>query len=145
MSAAWAWVVFGAAAAGALLVYHGWRRRPTPEQRERLRRLRVDAEGRLTAGTLIEVQGALVRYRYEVGGVEYTACQDLGPVRHRLPADLTGLSGHVTVKYLPENPANSIVASEDWCGLHRRDPAGRTPAINPPLDPSSPGEATSRP
>jgi hypothetical protein len=29
------------------------------------------------------------------------------------------------VKYLPRNPANSIVASENWCGLHRMAPADK--------------------
>jgi len=63
-----------------------------------------------------------------VGGMEYVACQDLRALAHLLPGELAGLSGHASVKYLPENPANSIVASERWCGLHRRDaPRGGRP------------------
>jgi len=95
-------------------------RRLTPEERERRRRLKVDAKGRMSDATLIEVRGPMVYYRYEVGGVEYVASQDLTGLLHLLPGELTGLSGHASVKYLPENPANSILVSENWCGLHRR-------------------------
>lgn len=103
-----------------------WRRlRPplTPDQLEQQRRRKVEAAGRMCNGTLIEVRGSLVCYRYQVGGVEYVASQDLSALAERAPAELAGLSGHVSVKYLPENPANSIVCSERWCGLHRRNAA----------------------
>lgn len=116
------WLGAGLALAGAALAWR-WRRRPlTAEERERRRRLRVEAHGRVTDGLLVEVRGPVVCYRYEVGGSEYVASQDLTPLLDRLPADLAGLSGHASVKYLADNPANSIVVSENWCGLHRRPP-----------------------
>ncbi|MGC8791979.1 MAG: hypothetical protein ACP5U2_01145 [Bryobacteraceae bacterium] len=105
-------------AAGAL-AWRRWRRPLGPEERERRRRLRIEAQGRLADATLIEFRGPVAYYRYQVGGSEYVASQDLTPLLDRLPAALAGLSGHASVKYLPRNPANSIVASENWCGLHR--------------------------
>lgn len=112
---------------GALWAWQRMRRQPNAEERERRRRLKVDAEGRMSDASLIEFRGPVVYYRYEVGGVEYVASQDLSALLHLLPADLAGLSGHASVKYLPDNPANSIVASEKWCGLHRRrEEAGST-------------------
>lgn len=107
--------------AGAL-VWRKWRRPLSADERERRRRLRVAAQGRLTDGFLVEIRGPIVYYRYQVGGSEYVTSQDLSPLLDRLPADLAGLSGHVSVRYLGDNPANSIVASENWCGLHRRLP-----------------------
>ncbi len=118
-------VALGGVAALGAAAYLAWRRlrsAPTAEQKEQRRRLTVEARGRISNATLVEVRGNLVNYRYQVGGVEYVASQDLSALAGLLPADLAGLSGHATVKYLPENPANSIVASERWCGLHRRAP-----------------------
>ncbi len=105
----------------AVLLWRKFGRRLSPEQQERLRRLLVDRQGRMSDATLIEVRDRVVYYRYQVGGMEYVASQDLKALAHLLPAELAGLSGHASVKYLPENPANSIVASERWCGLHRRE------------------------
>ncbi len=118
---AWLGAALGliAGAAGAL-AWRKWHRPLTAEERERRRRLRVEAQGRVTDGVLIEVRGPVVYYRYQVAGTEYVASQDLSPLLDRLPADLAGLSGHASVKYLADNPANSIVVSENWCGLHRR-------------------------
>ncbi|MCS7313843.1 MAG: hypothetical protein RMI94_00310 [Bryobacterales bacterium] len=115
------------AGVGGAVAWRKWRRPLTPEERERRRRLRVEAQGRVTDGVLVEVRGHVVYYRYHVGGTEYVASQDLSPLLDRLPADLAGLSGHASVKYLPDNPANSIVVSENWCGLHRRLEGPRRP------------------
>jgi len=124
---AWGAVLTGATALALLAVgaelFRRFRHPLTAAERERRRRLKVDAEGRMSDAALVEVRGTMVYYRYQVGGVEYTASQDLGPLVHLLPAQLTGLSGHASIKYLAENPANSIVASENWCGLHRRPDA----------------------
>lgn len=111
-------------------VWRRFRQPLAPAERERRRRLRVDAHGRMSDATLIEFRATVVCYRYEVGGAEYVASQDLSGINHLLPAELAGLSGHASVKYLPENPANSIVVSENWCGLHRR------PAPNLPETPA---------
>ena len=61
--------------------------------------------------------GETVYYSYSVRGVGYTAAQDVGPVRDLVPCALDRLIGPVSVKYLPANPANSIIICEDWSGL----------------------------
>ncbi len=94
----------------------------TPAQRERQRRLRINARGRTTGATLIDIREEAVHYSYSVRGLEYTASQDLTGLRDLLPGDLSSLTGHASVKYLPENPANSILVCEHWSGLHTRPP-----------------------
>jgi hypothetical protein len=119
-----AWLLPGVALGIALcavgwLAWRKWRRPLTAEERERRRRLQIEAEGRVCDGVLIEFRGPVVYYRYQVSGAEYLASQDLTGLLHDPPAHLTG---HASVKYLPENPANSIVLSEHWSGLHQIPP-----------------------
>lgn len=127
---AWAAVLLGATALGLVALgaelYGRFHRSLTPAQRERLRRLKVQAEGRVGDALITEVRGWVVYYHYRVGRIEYVASQDLSALSHLLAGQLTGMSGHASVKYLPANPANSIVASEGWCGLHKR------PELEPP-------------
>jgi hypothetical protein len=52
-----------------------------------------------------------------VNGVEYSATQDVSSILEHLPGPAAALAGPVTVKYIPGNPANSIVVSEEWSGL----------------------------
>jgi hypothetical protein len=52
--------------------------------------------------------------------VEYQAAQDVAPVRGTIPEPLECLIGSVTVKYLPANPGNSIIVSEEWSGFRSR-------------------------
>jgi hypothetical protein len=92
------------------------RSRVTPEERERRRRAWLVSTGKVGDAALVEMRDSLVFYTYAVGGVEYTASQDIVALSGKLP---TGLSpnGAVSVKYDPRNPANSIVVAEDWNGL----------------------------
>lgn len=97
--------------------YRAWKRsRITPEERERLRRALLVGRGKMGDAVLVEVRDDLLFFTYSVRGVEYTASQDVSAMRDRVPQDLTSI-GAVAVKYLPENPANSIVVAEDWSGL----------------------------
>ncbi|MGH9476465.1 MAG: hypothetical protein ACRD1C_09035 [Terriglobales bacterium] len=110
------------------------RRRPTPEQLECARRLRLHAIGRLAAGEILDLIAApaeageqappTLLYQYEVRGVTYEASQPLYLVP--VPLDprswIPGLP--VQVKYDPVNPGNSIVACEHWNGLSARKSAG---------------------
>jgi hypothetical protein len=101
----------------ALIVYRAWKlSRITPEERERRRRRALGARGKMGDATLVELRGEMLFYSYNVRGVEYTACQDIAPLKAGLPAELSDL-GPVSVKYDPRNPANSIVVSEEWSGL----------------------------
>jgi hypothetical protein len=109
---------------GVLLVlvgiigYRAWRAsRITPEERERRRRAGLVAAGKMGDATLTEVREQFLFYAYLVRGVEYTASQDVSALRERVPMDLSLVSA-VSVRYDPRNPANSIVVSEEWSGLH---------------------------
>lgn len=115
-------ISLGAAAAAASILVAAairlqQRFRTTPEQQERRRRLRVNQSGRLTSALIVELQDGILHYRYWVGGAEYLAAQDVSQFRDFVPRDA---AGPVLVKYLPTNPANSIVICETWSGLHKR-------------------------
>jgi hypothetical protein len=98
-------------------------RRPKTD-RERLRRLRLYARGRMTDATVLEITPESVLYSYEVRGVGYTTSQDLRGLEDFLPADLSIGVGQAWVKYLAENPASSIILCERWSGI----PARRAPS-----------------
>ncbi len=106
----------------AIMGYRAWRdSRITPQERERLRRAALVATGKMGDATLTEVREDLLFYAYIVRGVEYTASQDLSPLKEHVPPDLSHVNA-VSVRYDPKNPANSIVLSEGWTGLHVGEP-----------------------
>jgi hypothetical protein len=99
----------------ALIGYRAWKMsRITPAERERRRCSALAARGKMGDATLLELRGEMLFYSYNVRGVEYTACQDIGSLKPMLPAEI---GGPVSVKYDPRNPANSIVVAEGWSGL----------------------------
>lgn len=101
----------------AILAWRAWQRsRVAPEERERRRRAWLVATGKLGDAALVDIREELLVYSYAVRGVEYTASQDITLLADKVPADLSGLP-HVSVKYDPKNPANSIVLAEEWSGL----------------------------
>lgn len=101
-------------AAGRLIP--GWRLKP--EERERRRRLRVNAEGRTGSAIITDFRDGVLCYTYSVAGVEYAACQDVRTLSALLPANpFTLLARPATLKYLTRNPANSILLCEGWSGL----------------------------
>ena len=71
-------------------------------------------------GEIIDVEGDLIVYSYSVAGVLYEATQDVTTLPGKLPADRMSMVGPVSVKYVPRNPANSIVLCEEWTGLRAR-------------------------
>lgn len=112
--------------AAAVWLVRRWRR-PSPEELERLRRLRIHGRGRIANGEILEMlplesdaslPPTLV-YQYEVGGVTYQVSQAL----HLVPVELDPTSWipgwPVQVKFDPSNPGNSIVVCEHWSGLAR--------------------------
>ncbi len=124
-------VAFGLAVAAGVGIYLHFRKTPDPDEIERLRRLFLAEQGRITDATLIDTtlsqqpSGArpdpdlpppsVLQYQYRVGGVGYESAQDVSElkdhVRH-LRVDLP-----VQVRYDPHNPGNSIVVAESWSGL----------------------------
>jgi hypothetical protein len=100
--------------------------RKTPEQLERERRLRISEIGRITDGTVIDVNEIhiggsediqLLVFRYDVAGVSYEASQDVTSLRHRVDLHSCRSGLMTSIKYDPSNPGNSIVIAEDWTGL----------------------------
>ena len=108
--------------------------RKTPEQRERERRQRIAAMGRITDGTVVDVcevpaegkgnghaaiPAQMLIFHYDVAGVTYEASQDITQLRHFIDLHTCRVGLHTSVKYDPQNPGNSIVIAEEWTGLRR--------------------------
>ncbi len=99
-------------------------RRMTPADRERRRRLAVNAHGRLGSAMITDVHDGSVSFSYWIAGVTYSAAQDVSALRDVLPPELEKfIQRPVGLKYLPHNPANSIIVCENWSGLGSRPQA----------------------
>jgi hypothetical protein len=107
--------------ASILVVVWKKRKRITPEEREKRRRLYVNKAGRISDGLVIDIQDTTIHFEYSVNGVEYQASQDLAALLDRVDLKWHGIVGPVSLKYLPRNPANSIVVCETWSGLREPD------------------------
>ena len=106
------------------IIFLRLRKRPTPQEIERQRRLAIDREGKIGNGQIVDVvteaDATSIVYSYSVAGVVYTASQDVTDLQDKLPADRMSMVGAVSVKFVPRNPANSIVLCEEWTGLRNR-------------------------
>jgi hypothetical protein len=108
----------GAAALLALGIYLLVRWRRKPKDKEKRRRLMVNQCGRIGDATITDLQDDTLFYSYSVAGVSYTASQDVAALRDRMPANVERLIGRAaSLKYAPQNPANSILVCEEWSGL----------------------------
>jgi len=112
-----------------LVAYLFLRRKPkTSDDLERERRAWLDRVGRITDGTVIEVNevprdgnrsSTLLVFQYDVAGVSYEASQDVTYLRHFINLHSCRLGLPTSVRYDPQNPGNSIVLSERWMGLRQ--------------------------
>jgi hypothetical protein len=103
--------------------------RRKPKDKEKLRRIEVNATGRLGDATITDITDEAIIYEYSVGGLTYTASQDISQLRELIPADSHRLIGRAaSFKYSTQNPANSILLCEDWSGL-RLGPANQSPGL----------------
>lgn len=102
--------------------------RKASEQAERDRRDRLSVLGRISDGTVYDVQEStdsaghlvqLLMYSYDVAGVSYEASQDITYLRQYVDVHSCRLGLPASVKYDTQNPGNSIVISENWSGLRR--------------------------
>ena len=118
--------------AGAGLAFGGYallRRKPkTADDIERDRRIWLNTIGRITDGTVIDVQeiapegqraATMLIYQYDVAGVSYEASQDVTYLRQWINLHSCRLGLPTSVRYDPQNPGNSIVVSERWMGLRQ--------------------------
>lgn len=118
--------------AGALVLivaYFLLRRKPkTADELEQERREWLDRVGRITDGTVIDVQempgssdrpSTFLIYQYDVAGVSYEASQDVTYLRQFINLHSCRLGLPTSVRFDPQNPGNSIVVSERWMGLRQ--------------------------
>ncbi len=120
--------IFAIAGAGFLLAGVAWarKRRKTPDELEQERRIHLSEIGRITDGTVIDVNEMqtsgsgelqLLIYQYDVAGVSYEASQDVSSLRHMVDLHSCRSGLMTSIKYDPSNPGNSIVIAENWSGL----------------------------
>ena len=116
----------GAAVFAAYLVFG--RKKKTAAEIERERRDWLNRIGRITDGTVIDVQeitpnghpaATMLIFQYDVGGVSYEASQDVTLLRQWINLHSCRLGLPTSVRYDPQNPGNSIVVSEKWMGLRQ--------------------------
>ncbi len=128
------------------LVYLLRRRDPSLDDLERRRRLHVNQVGRIAEGRVTELMkldapapgkrralgifgkgnGAglaaptrhMVCYSYSISGVTYETAQDVTGLEARVNLSRIVAGQPASVKYDPSNPSNSILAADDWSGLH---------------------------
>jgi hypothetical protein len=107
-------VAYSAAAALAAPFLRLLRR--SPQDRERRRRELIQARGRVIEGYATGCRDGSIEYSYEWRGVRYEASQDLSDLIANASV-YDDYAGPVTVKFLRDRPANSIVLNEKWSGI----------------------------
>lgn len=115
------WIAAISAAVAVLLIVIAAalrRGRLSSAEREFNRRKTIHEAGRTASGLITEFHGDTVHFQYTIRGIEYEATQDISGFRKDVPRTIEHLLvGPCSVKYLAENPANSIVICEGWNGL----------------------------
>ncbi len=117
----------GVALVGAYALLRG--KHKNDDELERERRAWLEGSGRITDGTVIDVQelaaqnnhrsAVMLIYKYDVAGVSYECSQDVTYLRHWINLHSCRLGLPTSVKYDPQNPGNSVVVSENWMGLRQ--------------------------
>ena len=116
--------VLGAFAGIALWLI--FRKRPTPEEVERARRLFLVQSGRIVDGMLLDVCEVeaedgrtltMLLFSYRNGGVNYECSQDITDMPGVVEESQIRAGFPCSVRHQPGNPQNSIVIAEQWTGL----------------------------
>jgi hypothetical protein len=113
-----------------VIAYFFLRTKPkTADDIERERRNWLEKVGRITDGTVIDVQetqqspehrsAILLVYQYDIAGVSYECSQDVTYLRPMINLHSCRLGLPTSVRYDPQNPGNSMVVSENWMGLRQ--------------------------
>jgi hypothetical protein len=132
-------IVAGVVTVIGIAAYVLTRRKPSAEEIERERRELLARSGRITDGTIMDTMISEARnagldtpevstpvdssmptpqiivYNYRIAGVTYECAQDVSTLAEYVHGIRTDLP--VQVRYLPQNPANSIIVAESWSGL----------------------------
>jgi hypothetical protein len=125
-----------AASAAAVAVWWFRRRRPSADEIERARRMKLALTGRLVDGMLLDVRTlavgddrtlTMLEYSYRIGGVEYECSQDVTQMQEIVDPAQVRAGFPCSVRYLPGSPQNSIVVAEEWSGLRVTLPELPTP------------------
>jgi hypothetical protein len=104
------------------------RKSKTTDEVELERRTWLNTIGRITDGTVIDVQeitmatnrpATMLIYQYDVAGVSYEASQDVTYLRQWINLHSCRLGLPTSVKYDSRNPGNSMVIAEGWMGLRQ--------------------------
>lgn len=98
-------------------VYRHVRRNRDPEER---RRRMISAQGRIVEGMVTDFRDGVVYYTWTWRGVDYESSQEVGSLLERYSHPAKNVVGPASVKFLPQNPGNSIVFSETWNGFDLR-------------------------
>jgi len=111
----------GAAVAIALTItaMRIFRKGASVEELERQRRLLVNQRGRIGDGLISDIRDGTIFFSYSIHGVDYQATQSVESLGELIPMEPQRIIGPVMLKYLPRNPANSIVVCEKWSGLRK--------------------------
>ena len=118
----------GGAAAALVMAILLRTKKQSAEDKERERRVWINMNGRITDGTVMDVQELtgqggvahqLLIYQYDIAGVSYECSQDVTWLRHLIDLHSCRLGLPASIKYDPKNPGNSIVISESWTGLRK--------------------------
>jgi hypothetical protein len=122
---------------GGIFVYRAFRKRPSEEELEQLRRQELVQSGRIVDGTILDISDVgphecgrpngmqLIIYKYDVAGVTYESSQDVTNLHECVNIYECRLGFPCSVRYDPHRPINSIVVAENWSGL--RDTANSVP------------------
>jgi hypothetical protein len=132
---------------GGIALYVTRRKKPSPEQVERERRLALVKTGRIIDGTVIDIADLteeesghpgglqLILYKYEIAGVVYECSQDISAMRNFVDLHSCRLGFPCSIRYDSHQPENSIVVAENWTGL--RETATPFPLRRPARNPAA--------
>lgn len=120
--------ILGIAAASLAAYFLFYRKPKTADDIEKERRAWLEQVGRITDGTVIDVQeipgkehksATVLIYQYDVAGVSYECSQDVTYLRPMINLHSCRLGLPTSVRYDTQNPGNSLVVSEKWMGLRQ--------------------------
>lgn len=127
------------AGSGWLVYWKFFRKRPSPEELERARRLFLVQSGRIVDGTLLDVYElpaedgrtlTMLLFQYRIAGVNYECSQDITDLLSVVNVAEVRGGFPCSVRYQTGNPQSSIVVAEQWSGLRAGLP--QFPAVEDP-------------